>query len=546
MPPAADPDYSRGELLLWKNNDSAFYYFNNVVNNSKDSLLIAMSLNNMAVIQSSAGDYFGSLESLLASLQYTDEKRPRDRYCIMSDYNELGNVSLNLKNYDAAVAYYDKTLQLMEDEAYKAIALNNKAVVYRKQKKYSEAIDIYFAAIEQSKQDSLEYARVSSNLAITKWLQDHSYNAARALLTALEIREAKQDKEGLVASYMHLADYYTETQPAIALDYAQKLNVAAKNLNNADDELEALQRLIVLTPAAGSKVYFKRYQVLSDSVQTVRNTAKNQFALIRYEANKSKAENLRLQTENAERQLEVIQQRLLTMFLILVFGIVLFFIIQYNRKRKQQLLWQSQQAIQEQRLKTSQKIHDVVANGLYRIMSEVEYKDNINKDQLLDDIEVLYEQSRDISYEQPETDTGNFHELISGMLQSFASTTVQIFVVGNSETLWKNLNAPSKNELKQILQELMINMKKHSAAQSVVIKFERVQDILAIHYTDDGVGLPATFKYGNGLLSTENRIHKLDGTIIFDRKTAKGIKLIITVPATSIQHDKKNTYCRRS
>ena len=81
-----------------------------------------------------------------------------------------------------------------------------------------------------------------------------------------------------------------------------------------------------------------------------------------------------------------------------------------------------------------------------------------------------------------------------------------------------------------ILQELMINMKKHSEAKNVVLKFERGEGELRIQYTDDGVGLPADFRYGNGLKSTGNRIYNLGGAIIFDIAKAKGTKINISFP----------------
>jgi signal transduction histidine kinase len=84
-------------------------------------------------------------------------------------------------------------------------------------------------------------------------------------------------------------------------------------------------------------------------------------------------------------------------------------------------------------------------------------------------------------------------------------------------------------ETEQILQELMVNMKKHSAAQNVVLKFESLQDKILIHYTDDGLGLPSSFQYGNGLTNTENRIKRIGGNFTFD-ETLKGLKIRISIP----------------
>jgi tetratricopeptide (TPR) repeat protein len=513
-------DFRKGLSLFNQRPDSAFYYLNKAATGSKDSLEIAMAYNCMAVIQSDAGDYFGAQESLLTSLKYANEKRPEDQNCIVSDYNELGRNSSNLKNYEAAIDYYNEVLRRSRHDDFKGIALNNQAVSYQDIGQYAQAIAIYSSILGESKTDKKEYARVLSNLADTRWLADSTYQAAPELLQALHIREAEKDDWGLNASYAHLSDYYTHKRPDSALFYAAKMYAVAQHLSSPDDQLEALRKLITLSPPAVSKQYFLRYQFLSDSIQTVRNAAKNQFALIRYDAQKNKADNLRLQKD-------VILQRVLTAFFIA--ALAGFFI--WYRKRKQLLESKAQNAIRESRLKTSQKVHDVVANGLYRIMTGIEHHQGlIEKEPLLDQIEVLYEQSRDISYEHQKGIRTDYHKGISDLLGSFANDDTKVIVVGNNEDLWRNAKDNVKTELQHVLQELMVNMKKHSAARNVFLRFERQHNTLILHYADDGVGLPSSVHYGNGLTNTGNRIKSIGGQIIFDRNTKKGLKIQVLCP----------------
>lgn len=522
-------DYDKGVSFLFRQNDSAFYYFNKVVTSSRDSLEIAMAYTNLAFIQSDAGDYFGGQESLLLSLRYLDEQKEKDNRCLLSDYNELGSSSLSLKNYDAAIGYYNQALKFTKDDIAKVTALNNKAVAYQKMQQYSQAIAILDSIIDQSRKDKSEYARVLSNLARTKWLQNAGYQAAPDLLSALRIREQEKDDWGLNASYSHLADYYSHSQPDSALFYARKMYAIAHQLNSPDDELEALEKLIPLSAAGAVQPYFARYHYLSDSLQTSRNAAKNQFALIRYGAEKSKADNLKLQKENAEKKVQIIQQYILIVGIVFFLIVILIIINGRARKRKQQVIWESENAIRENRLKTSQKVHDVVANGLYRVMTELEHQDELNKEQLLDKIEILYEQSRDISYEQPDNTHQDFHQAVTQLLNTFADPT-RVFITGNYKNLWTAIQAPVKNELLHVLQELMVNMKKHSAAESVVVKFEQQGNQLKIQYADDGIGLTPAFNYGNGLTNTENRITGMGGRINFASNIPKGLKIDIYLP----------------
>lgn len=506
-------------------NDSAFFYYNKVVASSTDSLQIAMAYNNMSVIQSDAGDYFGSQENLLMSLRYLNERKEQDFDCLSSDYNELGGTSLNLKNYDAALGYYDKALKFAQYDEFKLILLNNKAVVYQKKKDFAKAIAIYDSIIHNRLNDKTTYARVLSNRARTRWLQDSGYHAAPELLKALQIRINDKDYWGQNASYAHLSDYYSNSNKDSALTYADKMYSIARYLDSPDDEMEALQKLISLGYPQNLRQYFTRYQYLNDSLQTSRNTAKNQFALIRYDAEKNKIENLQLQKENADKKIQIIQQRI--MLYSAIMGALSVIIISVFWYRKRQI--QAQNTIRENQLKTSQKVHDVVANGLYRVMAEIEHKPAIEKETLLDKIEMLYNQSRDISYEQPTASREDFQDEIANLLRSFATDTTKVLIVGNNQGFWDGTKHHIKKEVAYILQELMINMKKHSHASNVVIKLEQRGNQIIIQYTDDGIGFPRGQSFGNGLTNTGTRIQNINGKITFDPNTT-GTKIQISFP----------------
>jgi signal transduction histidine kinase len=81
-----------------------------------------------------------------------------------------------------------------------------------------------------------------------------------------------------------------------------------------------------------------------------------------------------------------------------------------------------------------------------------------------------------------------------------------------------------------MLQEFMINMKKHSSAHNVVIKFEKEGSDLKIQYIDDGVGLPVNFRPRNGLNNTENRIKGIGGQIIFENSPLRGLTIQVFIP----------------
>jgi len=525
-----DIDFDKGESLIYKNNDSAFFYFNQVATSIKDSLRTAMSFNYMAVIQSDAGDYFGAQESLMRSLKFLEERKKADRICIASNYNELGLTSMYLKHYGLALSYYNKAIKFSENAEFKLVMRNNKALAYQKLGQYHQALYIYNEIIAQKTKNSVEYARILSNIAKTKWLQNSNYNAAPQLLKALNIRKNENDEWGQNASYAHLSDYYSKKQPDSALLYALKMYHIAQKLKSPDDQLEALQKLIKLSPPNATKQYFESYQQLADSVQTARNAAKNQFALIRYETEKSKADNLKLQKENTEKKYEVATREFLLAAGFILFIAVSIIAVLWYRKRKQKIESEAQTVIRESQLKTSKKVHDVVANGLYRVMSEMENQEQINKDLVLDRIEDLYKKSRDISYEEPIRANQPFHEKVAGLLKSFATENTHIAIAGNAAELWEKINPKVQYEIENILQELMVNMKKHSAASKVAVRFEQKENQINIFYTDNGLGMKAGTTFNNGLRNTGNRIAGISGAINFDTTAEKGLKIQLSFP----------------
>ncbi|MEH6306267.1 ATP-binding protein [Olivibacter sp. CPCC 100613] len=527
-----DLEFDKAGSFFGQDNDSAFYYYNKVATQSKDSLLIGKAYSYMAVIQNNAGDYFGSIESALAALKFLDPENKEEKDFVASNYNELVLNSIRLNNYVDALKYCNEALNYLEDNPVRLIVLNNMGLAFREQKAYAKAIKIYDEILSTKSISKKEYARTLTNSSFAKWLQNSSYNASNGLLTALYIRKTENDWWGQNSSYAHLADYYSEKKPDSALFYARNMFAIAKKINSPGDKIEALQKLIKLSPADSTKHYFETYQQLSDSVLLAQNAAKNQFALIRYETEKHKADNLKLQQDIANKKYQIIKQRIILIGIIcLVITAVIVGILWY-KKRKQRIELEAQNRIKESRLKTSKKVHDVVANGLYRVMAEIENQRHIDKEDILDRLENMYEKSRDISYEAEEIEVKlqNFNEKIADLLTSFATENTKVLTAGNESELWYTIDDRIKHEIEHVLQELMVNMRKHSRATHVALRFEQEDNSIHIHYTDNGVGMKRGIRYNNGLTNTGNRIKAIGGQIIFDTNLERGLKIHISFP----------------
>lgn len=508
--------------------DSAFIYFDKAkelflaVN---DSLGAGKCLINNAITLTEQGDFFGGQETSLEAIKYLNENIKKHQYYLGSNYNNLGVATYNLKDYSNSLRFYELAVKFSEDSLNTRVYLNNMAKIYQEIGNYTESLKLYQHILAGASKNKIEYARALTNISYTKWLQNSNYDARPELFKALAIRVEEKDLWGQNSSYAHLSDYYHKRIPDSALFFANRMYTVAKEIKSANDQLEALQKLIKLSPSTISKHYFEIYQTLDDSIQTARNAAKNQFALIRYETEKHKADNLKLQQDNTKKGFQLV-----SLIFVTLSGAIIVIIL--YRKRKQRLELKAETAIRENQLRTSKKVHDVVANGLYRVMTEIENQEDLNRENVLDKLEDMYEKSRDISYEKIEFEHQNFHEKIAALLRSFATDQVKVVLIGNTEELWKKVDAKVKYEIEHILQEFMVNMKKHSGASNVAVKFERSDNRIQISYSDNGIGIKDTLQFKNGLKNTGTRIENTQGAINFETQTERGLKIQFSFPVS--------------
>ena len=148
----------------------------------------------------------------------------------------------------------------------------------------------------------------------------------------------------------------------------------------------------------------------------------------------------------------------------------------------------------------------------------------------MESLDTIYQRARNISNENKEINTGeNFIEQLKHMINTYATDKTNIIL--NSTALNDvKLNAEVKIVVYRVLQELMVNMKKHSNCALVMISFKETSSALEITYSDNGKGTDNQLQIKNGLQNVENRIFSINGTITFDTEPEKGFKVKIKIP----------------
>ncbi|MUH34269.1 hypothetical protein D9O36_00290 [Zobellia amurskyensis] len=495
-----------------------------------DSSQVGENLINIGIIQKNNNDFFGSKETLTDALKFL--KAPVKR---ANCYNTLATNHRKLLNFSDAITYYQKAISITESDNDRVIYENNLAANYIDSKAFDKAIVVLSRLVNDStlKQNQKEYARVLDNLAYARWLAGSPVNEDE-FNNALAIRIEKGDKRGQIASHSHLGEFYRNKSPLKSKVHFDSVIQLSKSLNIPRAEKDALKQLMRLLPAdVGLK---NRYVFLQDSIYDQELKVKTQFAKYRYDDRFKQESILRLEKENAEHQLEVVEERnrkivsyaglALVLFVSVFAG---FYLVQRARHLKRENRTVKIEATYETEAELSRKLHDDFAGKLNHAM--VLLQNGADNAEVLNVVDGLYSQSRDFSREINDVDTGSkFKEVLFGMLSGYCRSA-QLVVTGSLEVEWDNLSALTKKTLYKVLQELMINMQKHSGASVVSIHFEQLKKKLVISYVDNGNGATkSNLNNKNGLWNTEKRIQAINGSLTFDSEKGDGFRAQIEIP----------------
>ncbi|WP_367768196.1 hypothetical protein AB3G33_08390 [Flavobacterium sp. WC2421] len=516
--------------------DSAYYYYNRSKINyelEKDSSKIAFNLIQMATMQQVLSDYMGSEKNLIEALPFIQKGSLYES----ATYNLLGISSKELSNYEDAIYYYDKAKTSTTDTIAQIILINNKANIYIDQKKYTKSIQLLEPLLQLKilKSNEIRKAKIVDNLGFSYFKENQIQKGLPMMLEALSIRKKNNDFYGIIGSNLHLAEYYQKNQPQIANEYALNAYHTSRKIHNIDSRLKSLSFLITTNFDEKSNQLAVDFIALNDSIIKVRNNAKNQFVKIKFDTDKNRAENLSLIAQKAESDLHLEReknQKYLSYFGISLLLIGIFFIVTYFRNRNKRI---QIEATYNTETRISKKLHDELANDVFQTMAFAETQDLVlpnNKETLLNNLDTIYSRTRNISKENSTIETGiHFIPNLKEMMSGYNSYTTTILINELESINWSSIENTKKITVYRVIQELLVNMKKHSKSSLVVLSFKINKNIIYFDYTDNGIG--ANFEkinIKNGLHNVENRILAIKGTITFDTKSEKGFKVKITFP----------------
>lgn len=486
---------------------------------NNDTLRAILDLRYIAEAQNKLGSLYDSESSTVKAMSYLDGLKGTDTIIEprIGIYNQLGMIYRQFEDYNKSLEYYDKVLGITSDSSHIAQINNNKASVYKDLKRYELAIAEYNKAYKFyiGQEKTLEAARALDNIGNVQSIVKDSM-ALVNLERALVMKEKINHVSGIYTSYLHLAEYYKNKDNIKALLYAEKSLLIANSSSNIKYKENALSMIFSLK----KDPRVVEYMEIIDSINKEKQIQENKYAASKYEYSQylKKAQESELQKEK-EKRLKIIY-KFIGMFIVLL-AISLYIILRIRHKKEKV------QQVYNTEIRISKKVHDEVANDLYHVMTKLQTKNDSHED-VLDDLEGIYNKTRDISKENSTIDVNeNYKDLLNDLLLSYKNNDINVVTKNITKVDWEPLSDLKKTTLYRVLQELMTNMRKHSKASIVLISFNQTKNKIVIDYKDNGIGCDLV--KNNGLLNAENRMTSINGTITFESQTNNSFKAKITV-----------------
>ncbi|MGJ8593299.1 MAG: tetratricopeptide repeat-containing sensor histidine kinase [Aquaticitalea sp.] len=500
--------------------NSYIFFQKNLKNNldAKDTVAAISDLRYIASIENNLGFLYDSEKTVVRALQLLKHQKGQDKNNAMTGlYNQLGMIHREFYNYDKALAFYDKALETCNNGRDSTIVINNVAYTHMEEGDYQLASEKFERVYRNSLKinDSLAIARALDNLGYVKSKLNDS-EGLQNMLEALAMREDLEDTKGLYSSYKNLSLYYFEQNHLDkALTYAQSAYNLAKSINSVIYVEDALSNLISLK----TDVHVLEYKSIRDSIAKSKQLQENKFAEMKYN-------NSEYQRQAQESELAASKQRTKTLayqfvgLILLLIGFF-FYIILRTRHKKENFL-----KVYETETRISKKLHDEVANDIYKMMTQLQDRSN-SKEPFVDELEAIYIKTRDISKENSDVSHTDYKMQLEDLITAYQNDETNIILKDFKSIDWKAVLDIKRTAVYRVLQELMTNMKKHSKASLVVLTFKQEHNKLYITYKDNGIG--TDLHKGSGCRNMENRIEAVNGTINFESQINSGFKVTIII-----------------
>jgi signal transduction histidine kinase len=554
----------------------------------KETNLYYTHLHGLAGIYKALGDDKNALKSYKECLEYKNDDEIR-----LGSYINLGDIYSDSKDYEKGNYYYNLGKQLCEktnNQQARAVITLSIGMNYQLQQRTNDAIKMYDEVVSIADKNELnQIALVARGNIGDAYIDLKNYKEAKLIFSdALQ----KATDFGYLDNQVY---FYDELKKIAVLeeDYKSAFDFLTKS-NRLKDSVNKIQKIKEInelevkykTAQREKEIRFLQFDNTTKKLKLEKQQEEIENMNLQEEISQKITENTILFFQNSsqkklseisllkkDQQLKSLQikqekeTKLLTIFGFLIVLIpIIGLLLQYYKRLKTQRLLNVQQAeistqninniLKDQELKLikasisgqdkerqriSQELHDSIGGNLAAIKLQLNHlvissSPKIkNLTALLDE---TYQQVRNLSHTLiPKKFT---HHKFCEVLESYFNNIGEASSIKTDFTVYpkKEIDALHEEiqiEIFKIIQELLTNTIKHAKASKMDLQLNLIENVLNILFEDNGIGFdPENYKPGIGFINLENRIAKLDGSIVIDSKLKRGTIANIEIPVLTV------------
>ena len=365
-----------------------------IVKSTNDTKGFAVVLNNIATIHIRKAEYDTALLFMFDALKAEEDLSNRNG--IAQAYNNIGVVYYYLQNFDKTTYFLTEALKIQEELGnYDGLinGYNNVGAILDYQKKYNEAIVSYQKGLEISrliKDRKLEAIQLS-NIAIAYSNKKVFKTAEDFFQQAINIKLKIKDENGLAASYAAFGESLVKQN-----EFEKAKNVLNKGLEITKEngiKLAEKQIYSSLSDIAekqndykSANSYLKEFIKVKDSIFNENNAIIIAESETKYETEKKEKEIFQQKALLIEKELQVKKKNYIifgSLGFALVLGLIGYLLYNQQRLKNNQLQKENelksalikietQNKLQEQRLRISRDLHDNIGSQLTFIISSID------------------------------------------------------------------------------------------------------------------------------------------------------------------------------
>lgn len=451
-------------------------------------------------------------------------------------YNNYGILKEINNELDSALYYFNRGLEIklkINDTIGVPYSWSNMAGVYGLQENFSKSREYFNKSLQQRLvwADSLGIAENYTQLGEVFMAEKKWKEAIPLMHKSLPISLKKQYQNLTQYNYKMLSDIY-------------------KKLNNADSAL----------------YYFEQYSTVKDSVHSLKVQESIAALNIEFETEKKQNEILQQRAQLAEKDLEVRRKNTFifgSLGLALLLGLLGYLLYSQQKLKNRQLKKEgelktalarieTQNKLQEQRLRISRDLHDNIGAQLTFIISSIDnlkfgFSDISEKlSQKLTGIsnftsQTIYElrdtiwamNKENITFEDLQARIANFIEHAKNASDK-ADFSFNIDKSVDENHIFSSIEGMN---IYRIIQEAVNNSLKYASADETEVNISNKENHYIIEIADNGIGFDQdATEPGNGLNNMKKRAREIKGSLHV-KSSKKGTSISLKLPKSS---SKKN------